>query len=379
MARRAASSVLFVLLSTCLVLAQHRAGSPPQSGNSGAGVGSVPTKSGPTGSRDVPRGGIHTRDSLDPFSRDINSSPESIQVRVSYPDDRPVAEYISVELHNTSGATVAQGMTDPDGKVSFASVTPGSYYLRITGSGVKELTTDNFSLMHGERNHVEWVHVQRSEMGTTGSKEGTVAAADLNIPEKAKKEFRKGNEAFSAGNLKKAVEHYAKATEVYPRFALAFNNLGVVYVQNSDILRAREAFAKAIEINPGISSANANLARLDLRENKADDAIPLLSRGLASTPESVEMLAMMAQAKLMAHSYDEAIAYAAKTHRLSHQRFASVHVIAAEAYEAQKKPVEARAQYQLFLQEDPDSPLAAKIRSALGQTTAQQSLPDQAR
>ena len=63
---------------------------------------------------------------------------------------------------------------------------------------------------------------------------------------------------------------------------------------------------------------------------------------------------------------DLALASARKVHTLpDHQKFAIAHLIAAEILSSRKANREASQEYQFFLQEDPQSPLAPRVREAL--------------
>ena len=63
---------------------------------------------------------------------------------------------------------------------------------------------------------------------------------------------------------------------MYPAYAGAYNNLGVIYFALGDDTRAQEALQKAISVNDHFAPAYVNLARLEIRAGDfpeaADDA-----------------------------------------------------------------------------------------------------------
>ncbi|MBI2370071.1 MAG: tetratricopeptide repeat protein [Deltaproteobacteria bacterium] len=83
------------------------------------------------------------------------------------------------------------------------------------------------------------------------------------IPELAAGWYRKGYEAqFGVEqpvDLDAAVTAYLKAVELHPRFAEAYNNLGIAYLARGDTAKAIEAFEQAARVRPGYADAHFNL------------------------------------------------------------------------------------------------------------------------
>jgi Tfp pilus assembly protein PilF len=331
-----------------------------------------PGGSGNSGGR--PGNGGNSRPSMGPGNNNTSLGlPRTVELRVhlAWPNDRPVGENISVQLVSNSGGVAAQTFSNSQGDATFAAVNPGSYTLRISGPSVVDTTSENIYIDRNQSLATQWVHVQpREEAKTETSKEPMVSAADLNAPDKAKKEFGKGNEAFVANDFKKAQSHYQKAVEIYPRYATAYNNLGAVYMHLQDPAHAREAFEKAVEISPLSASSNANLARLNIQDKKFADAVPLLERALTSAPKDPEFMMLMAHVQLETGHVDQALSFAHKVNAAENPKFAAAHLIAARAYEVENKPEDARTEYELFLKQAPDAPQIPYVRQALSRLNA---------
>ncbi|HYH00073.1 MAG TPA: tetratricopeptide repeat protein [Terriglobales bacterium] len=360
MLRRGLSCLVVALLLSSLAFAQR------PGGNTGGNAGGGRPSGG--GSRPMPDVGDLGRMGMPRASELI--------IRVVYPDDRSVPSHVSVQLMSFGGVTVAQGFTNSEGQVTFANVKPGSYTAKISGADLEDTTTEAFVIDRSDPMHMEWVHVKRRQDGTqVGSTQPMISAADLRIPDKAKKEFNKGNESFVEGDMEKAIERYQKAVKIYPDYATAHNNLGAAFMRMQRRDEALEAFAKAAELDPNLASANANVARFHILANDGRAAIPFLERALSSSPGDAEVLVLMAQAQLMTQHFDEAVTYARKAHSLAHQKLPMVHLIAGQALQAQNKPDEARIEYEIFLKEAPDSPQVGKVRSVIGQLAASAGRP----
>jgi len=69
-----------------------------------------------------------------------------------------------------------------------------------------------------------------------------------------------GLELQRIGNLDEATVFYQKAVQIDPVYAVAFNDLGIVYETRGFIDRAEDCYLQAIKVNPNYLSAYTNLA-----------------------------------------------------------------------------------------------------------------------
>jgi tetratricopeptide (TPR) repeat protein len=74
----------------------------------------------------------------------------------------------------------------------------------------------------------------------------TTSATAALAPKEARKAFDKGVEAMKKSKVDEAQADFLKATELYPRYASAWNELGGAYEKLNRIADAREAYAKSI-------------------------------------------------------------------------------------------------------------------------------------
>jgi Tfp pilus assembly protein PilF len=306
-----------------------------------------------------------------PFPSVSNSrGNETLSVRITNEQDRPLTIEVRVQLTNNAGVPVSENFAH-DGMTQFP-IQPGTYRLRVSGPDIEETTSDSFTVFGGEGAPMQFVRVKmRPQPGQGGSTQGTVSASELNVPDKAKSEVRKAHDEMAHQQWKKAVTHLEKAIEIYPQYATAYNDLGVAYIKTGDSARARQSFEKAAEFNEHTGMAYLNLARFSLSEQNYPETIRLVNRALSLNPNHPEALLMLANSELATGQYASALVHARKVHDLNHERFAVTHVIAARALEAEQKPAQAVAEYEMFLKEDPNSPRAAAVRDALKRVAAQ--------
>jgi tetratricopeptide (TPR) repeat protein len=264
---------------------------------------------------------------------------------------------------------VQQSFTDDNGNISFHNLSPGLYRLRVEGVEVETTNGNPFELSALENTHYEYLHVQPKEdeksapSGSGGAGGGMISAADLNIPDKAKKEFEKGTVALQKNETASALEHFEKATRDYPPYSDAYNNIGVVQMRLNHPAEARQAFETAVNVNPKAAGGYVNLARMDLGSKDYAKADELLTKALMLEPNRLDAMVLDAQTKLMLHDPDAVIALTKKVHTIpEHKDFAAIHLICGKAFEQKRQADEAIAEYRLFLTESPQSPTAPKVR-----------------
>jgi tetratricopeptide (TPR) repeat protein len=300
------------------------------------------------------------------------TAKSQLTVQILYDNDRKAPKDLRVELLTSTGGLVESQTTDGFRPIVFLSLTPGDYKIRVTGSGIEPTTTGPLPVSGA--NHTEFVRV-KAEPQESGSptEEGpfSISTTELAIPEKAKKEFDEGTKNYDRKQWKEAREHFERATALYPKYAAAYNNLGVAYMNMGERDKATESFRAALALDEHIADANLNMGHMLYDDKKYKEAEPFLSRALTADPLNPQLLTALANAELQNGELDLALASARKVHSVpNHQKFAISHLIAAQVFESRSSSKEAAEEYKLFLQEDPQSPLAPRVKEALGRIEA---------
>jgi tetratricopeptide (TPR) repeat protein len=171
----------------------------------------------------------------------------------------------------------------------------------------------------------------------------TISASDLRVPEGASKEFDKAAKLIAKQEWQKAIDPLNRAVALYPDYAEAYTNLGVVYARLGDSAKEREALQKAIAANDHFAPAFVNLARLEIKYHNF----------------------AAAEAHLKQATSIDAIANAGKVHSMSHKAYSLVHYVAARACEHLNRLPDAVAQFKLFLTEEPAGERATAAREEM--------------
>jgi len=281
---------------------------------------------------------------------------------------------IRVQVLNSDGSTVGERSPNNEGTAQFrvlGSVGSASnrqylvYRVRVFGSDIEETWVEDVQPGRGDSTITVALHRKNEKTNQAGAQGGLVSAAGLNVPSKAQKELEKGNSALAKGKLQEAIQHFQTAVEIYPKFDLAWNNLGVAKMKSGDLQGGREAFEKALQANDKSARAYVNLARIDMHDKNYAAASERLTRSLTVEPLNADALSLSCEAALLEGKTTEVVEASIKLHSVPHEGLSLCHYAAGVAYTNMNKPTEAVNEYHLFLKESPENSLAAKAREAI--------------
>lgn len=309
------------------------------------------------------------------------ASSGNVHVHIIFDNDRAAGSYLVVHLmEGSSNEVVGTTYTDDRGEAQFLGVPVGDYHVEVSGDGIQSASSDTFEVDQRKVTQAEYVvvhRVQDSGPRPLSAKSPMVSAADLSVPDKARKEVDKANEAMAMHNWKKAQEHLNKAIALAPQYATAYNNMGVLYAKMNDIPNEEEALKKAVAIDDHFAPALVNYGKLCLNQKDAAHAEGYLQKAATAEPDNSETLMLLAYAQYLNRHFAAAITNSLQAHSTNHEHPSFVHYIAARAYQQENQQAQALGQFQEFLQEEPKGPRAdhvradiAKIQNASQQTQA---------
>ena len=274
----------------------------------------------------------------------------------------------SVRLMGMTGP-VTESAPNEHCEVDFMNVPTGTYQLKVSGVGFASVD-DTISAENGSPDFEVKVRRTNDPAGTlAGPANAFVSASDLAIPTKAQKEFDKAQGWIDHQDFNKAIQALNQAIAIYPSYAGAYNNLGVVYSRMGDHQKEREALQHAISINDHFAPAYVNLGRMAITAGNFTGAESELGKASSYDPTDTMTLVLLAYSQFMDKHYDLAIATAHHAHELAGQH-AFAHQLAARAYEQKRDGVNAIAELELFLKEEPTGQRADIARKEMAQVQA---------
>lgn len=114
----------------------------------------------------------------------------------------------------------------------------------------------------------------------------TVSATSLAAPDSAKKAFAKGQEQARKGKWSEAVNYFRRAVQVYPRFALAWLELGKAQVKQNDFADAQQSFQQAATHDNDFMPAYVELARVAVQRQDWKSLAYATDRIVQLSPQS---------------------------------------------------------------------------------------------
>ncbi|HYM06349.1 MAG TPA: tetratricopeptide repeat protein, partial [Terriglobales bacterium] len=112
----------------------------------------------------------------------------------------------------------------------------------------------------------------------------TIAAAQLKITAKARKEYHQACAALKNNKTAGAEKHLRKAVQYYPKYSAAWVTLGQVLAAQQRTEEARSACSQGSIVNPGYVPAYLCLADIAARAQTWDEVLKLSGRALELDP-----------------------------------------------------------------------------------------------
>ena len=109
-------------------------------------------------------------------------------------------------------------------------------------------------------------------------------------PSPALQHLHAGVEAEKSAQLDAAVSEFQKATELDPKLAIAFVDLGDIYIEKHDYASAIPPLRRAVELSPNLEGAHRLLGYALLAQGYASEAIPHLEKAHAEDALGIALL-----------------------------------------------------------------------------------------
>jgi tetratricopeptide (TPR) repeat protein len=118
-----------------------------------------------------------------------------------------------------------------------------------------------------------------------GNVEGTtISMTSLQAPKDAKKAFEKAKDALKKKKADQAQKEFEKAVQLYPKYAVAWFELGMLAEGRNDVEGARKAYAEALSADGKYVSPYLQMALLSAKENKWQEVVETTDRVIKLNP-----------------------------------------------------------------------------------------------
>lgn len=301
----------------------------------------------------------------------------TIQGRIYFPSGRRADTSVKVRLESPAVGELSV-FTDRNGSFVFKNLTGGSYTVFIEGTDDYETvresvyidettirTTGGRISVSAPRIYSVPVYLMPKRTVSRGAKPGVINAALANAPKPAAELYTSAQEALRAGNVPKAIEQLRAAVSIYPEFALAHGDLGILYLKQGQIDRAIESLRTSIKLSP-----EAFMPRLSygiaLLEKKAFAEAEAELREAVKRNDSAAMAHLYLGITLISlQRYEESEKELMRAVTLDNEQMSLAHYYLGGIYWRKKDYKRAADELETYLKLVPKAPNAEKIRATV--------------
>jgi tetratricopeptide (TPR) repeat protein len=229
-------------------------------------------------------------------------------------DGKPVPPNVSVHVYCGINTERNSAFADPQGNFSLMlNVASDSDFLfgcgvraRLGGYESSEIPLERRSPLDDP--NVGTIYLRPFSGDVKKDFEGyTVSLTTKLAPKDARKEYEKGLESVKKEKWPEAEQEFLKAVTIYPKYAIAWFELGRIYDQEKRLDDADQAEKKAIEIEPKFISPYSELAMVAFAQAKWADVVQYTSQILKLAPFTTPQVHFYnAAANFNLHNLDDA-------------------------------------------------------------------------
>jgi tetratricopeptide (TPR) repeat protein len=112
----------------------------------------------------------------------------------------------------------------------------------------------------------------------------TISATSYNAPKDARKAYEKGKELLKKDKFDEAAKQFEKSVEIYPKYAMAFYEIGRLKEGENKPEEARQAYDEALKADSKLIPPYERMAAMAIQEKKWQDAADISDRMIRLNP-----------------------------------------------------------------------------------------------
>jgi tetratricopeptide (TPR) repeat protein len=203
--------------------------------------------------------------------------------------------------------------------------------------------------------------------GRAAVKPGILNAAFANVPKPALVHYDKAIEQGKKGDHPGAIEELKLAIKEYPSFMLAFDALGVQYLNLNQLENADEAFRSALKITPDAFSALINRGIANFMMKRYGEAVPILRKALVINDQSAVGHYFLGQSLANLGLFEDAEKELLASLKLDKEQMKEAHRILAIIYASRGAKKQAADELEAYLKLTPNAPDAEQLKEKIRQ------------
>lgn len=209
----------------------------------------------------------------------------TIEGRIYYPSGQNVDKRFKIHLSSISGVDFFT-LSDDTGAFSFRRIKGGTYTVIVEGDKQYEHVTEQVDIIDGSSarsaplGRTYNLQIRLRYKAAANEKASVIDAALMAAPKPAAELYQKALQAEQAGDNEKAIDHLQRALVLHPRFALALNKLGAIYLRVGKLDDSQKAFGAAVQMEPEVFEPRLNYGIVLLRNKQYKEADPQFQQAI---------------------------------------------------------------------------------------------------
>jgi len=292
-----------------------------------------------------------------------NSAAVSLSGSITMIDGTPVRD-ARIEVRDLlNGSLVTSGYSLPNGSFSFFDLPAGRYEVRGT-AGLQE-ARERVDLQSVDQQ----VALHLAQVATQGGG-ATVSVAEMRVPDKARKEYEKADQAFNKHKIDDARSHCAKALAEAPTYSRALTLSALLDLSDNKLQDAAQKAELAVKSDYGYGLGYVVLGSVYNAMQRYDDSLRTLERAMPLVPNSWQAHFEMAKSLLGKGDFQRSLASTDRALQMAPPSYAPLHLIRAHALLGLKAYSQAMAELEKYLGAEPNAADTASVRKTLDQVKA---------
>jgi Tfp pilus assembly protein PilF len=193
----------------------------------------------------------------------------------------------------------------------------------------------------------------------------TITASKLGIPESARAELHRAEEAQLRGDPQEAEQHLKKAIQIDPDYSDALNNLGIYYHRKREFEKSIQCFEKVTTLDPGFYGGWVNLAGSLISQGKFHQAKAASLKAYSLRPDDTRVVSQTALAYFYLHDVENAKKFFQKVIEMDPGSPVEPQLYLAHLALAEQDKQEAADYIRQFLTIHPNAPKAEHLKETL--------------
>jgi tetratricopeptide (TPR) repeat protein len=275
----------------------------------------------------------------------------------------------AITLHGSTRPFTDSAITLADGRFEFKNLLPGTYTLSVLVPARGEIRR-TIAVGPGTATGRGVVDVEVKLEDGAFNRDAlfsahTVSAAELTVPDKAKRLFGEAQRRLNKRDAAGAMASLEEAVTIAPQFSIAWNTLGTIYYQTRQYEKAEQAFRHSLVADLDAYEPLVNLGGVLLNLNRPDEALPFNLNAVIIRPGDALANSQLGMTYFALGHPGLARKYLTEAKRIDPAHFSHPQLLLAEIYFHAGEKSAAADELEDFLTRHPDDPNAAAYRETV--------------